>query len=304
MEYLQLGNLNDQHEVSKIDEKDMVECMHQCLKAIDFLHCHKMTHRDIKPLNILVSARSPLTIKLADFGLAQDRSTLKTICGNWEYSPPESFLGKQYSNAVDIWPVAVILFEFVYDGFSQIKQQKASRKYPANTRAWALDWCRRLIEAADDLESDILIDFLTKYMLKWDPYKRLSAADCLSKGLEIGLFNGTFSNTGNITPRSQVQQGADNTSVENASTLLMGSLWRGVSGDLSRQEECSAQLGHPSKVTPDLDELKSCHASMEGSGNEGGISFDSQEAHKRTVKRRRALSPYNSSQLGDIVGQE
>lgn len=181
MEYLQLGNLQDQHHANTINVGDMVECMHQCLKAVTFLHHHNVTHRDIKPLNILVSSRSPFNIKLADFGLAQDRSTLRTFCGNQEYSAPEIFLGQQYFNAVDIWPVAVILIEFVYDGFSQIKRQKLGEEGPTDIRARGLNWCRRLIAAADDWDSDILVDFLTTYMLKWDPGERLSAAACLKK---------------------------------------------------------------------------------------------------------------------------
>lgn len=43
--------------------------MRQILSGVDFLHCNRVVHRDLKPQNVLVSG--DLKIKIADFGLAK-----------------------------------------------------------------------------------------------------------------------------------------------------------------------------------------------------------------------------------------
>lgn len=45
------------------------DLMAQLLSGIEFLHCHKVVHRDLKPQNILVTRNGLL--KIADFGLAR-----------------------------------------------------------------------------------------------------------------------------------------------------------------------------------------------------------------------------------------
>ena len=45
------------------------DLMWQILCGVDFLHSHRIVHRDIKPQNILLSNDG--TLKLADFGLAR-----------------------------------------------------------------------------------------------------------------------------------------------------------------------------------------------------------------------------------------
>ena len=45
------------------------DMMQQFLNGLDFLHTHRVVHRDLKPQNILVTSGGQL--KLADFGLAR-----------------------------------------------------------------------------------------------------------------------------------------------------------------------------------------------------------------------------------------
>jgi serine/threonine protein kinase len=102
----------------------------QIMSALGYLHHSKITHRDIKPDNILIASFDPFTVKLSDFGLSKmvqhDETFLKTFCGTLLYCAPEVFPeygsskgtkrrrgAKQYnsySSAVDIWSFGGVLW--------------------------------------------------------------------------------------------------------------------------------------------------------------------------------------------------
>lgn len=89
MPYYPLGNLADLHKKSPITVGETQDFLFQVLEALEYLHQRGVTHRDLKPENILVESRNPFSIKLADFGFANDQPHLKTICGTPSYAAPE-----------------------------------------------------------------------------------------------------------------------------------------------------------------------------------------------------------------------
>lgn len=226
MPYFLLGNLEDLHSESPIVVKETIEIFAQALKALQYLHPRGVAHRDLKPENILVESRSPLSIKLADFGLANDRPDLKTVCGTQQYTAPEIYLGSKYTASVDLWSIGVIILQYMY-GLPRAPRQR--RRQHKNSAAmleeWGLAWCHRVVDHANDWDSDDLIDLLTTGMLRMRPEERLSAGACFTKGCDLGLFDGHSLDSGSVTPRRQTALQGGISNDDGSTTILLGALW-------------------------------------------------------------------------------
>ncbi|KAL1132373.1 hypothetical protein AAG570_010328 [Ranatra chinensis] len=86
--------------------------MHQILCGVDFLHSHRILHRDLKPQNLLITNTG--NIKLADFGLAKTydfEMRLTTVVVTLWYRSPEVLLGSRYATPVDVWSAGCIMAE-------------------------------------------------------------------------------------------------------------------------------------------------------------------------------------------------
>jgi polo-like kinase 1 len=91
-----------------------VQCyLQQVISALNYLHSHKVIHRDLKLGNFFLSDK--MEIKIGDFGLATklefEGEKKRTICGTPNYIAPEVLDGKQgHSYEVDIWSLGVIAY--------------------------------------------------------------------------------------------------------------------------------------------------------------------------------------------------
>lgn len=110
-----------------LDMGDIKNMMLQILEGINYIHCKKFMHRDIKTANILLDHKGVL--KIADFGLARnyygpppnlkypggagtDAKYTSVVVTRW-YRAPELVLGdKNYTTAVDIWGIGCVFAEF------------------------------------------------------------------------------------------------------------------------------------------------------------------------------------------------
>ncbi|PTB64442.1 Pkinase-domain-containing protein [Trichoderma citrinoviride] len=136
MEYVPGGDLGkhiaDDMPFSESDSREMAK---QLLSALGYLHANNITHRDVKPDNILINSLQPLDVKLTDFGLSKmvdtEQTFLRTFCGTLLYCAPEVYTeyaeydengvrsrgkkarrvpGQRYNHAVDIWSLGGVLF--------------------------------------------------------------------------------------------------------------------------------------------------------------------------------------------------
>src|SRR5947208_15548318 len=70
MEFVEGGTLRDMlHIHKKIDPDLALRWMEECVAGLTYAHSRGLTHRDIKPTNILIASQGQA--KLVDFGLAE-----------------------------------------------------------------------------------------------------------------------------------------------------------------------------------------------------------------------------------------
>ena len=96
-------------------DKDIARIMGEILGALDHAHRTGVTHRDMKPANVIVLENG--MVKVADFGLARietsDLTQAGTIMGTPTYMSPEQFLGTPADGRSDIFSCGVMLYQFL-----------------------------------------------------------------------------------------------------------------------------------------------------------------------------------------------
>lgn len=174
--------------------KDM---MYQLLQGLDFLHSHRVVHRDLKPQNILVTSGGQ--IKLADFGLARIYSfqmALTSVVVTLWYRAPEVLLQSSYATPVDLWSVGCIFAEMfrrrpLFRGNSDVDQLgkifdvvgvPSPEDWPQEVALPQSAFTPRPPKPIEDLVPDmdeegraLLMQFLT-----FNPSRRISAFSALS----------------------------------------------------------------------------------------------------------------------------
>ncbi|CAG2056389.1 unnamed protein product [Timema podura] len=116
MDFIEGGDLNSRLQpILTLTESRTKLIFYQLALAVQYLHDKRIAHRDLKPLNILLTSDRPeCLIKVTDFGVSKIEANtwLRTQIGSRLYNAPEvlNTNNKPYTNKVDVWSMGVILF--------------------------------------------------------------------------------------------------------------------------------------------------------------------------------------------------
>src|SRR5215212_9506131 len=100
----------------ELGDREAVEVAAQVLEALAHAHGRGIVHRDVKPSNVLLAESDVVDVRLLDFGLAQmaefdTLTALGDVPGTLAYVSPERLLGREATEAADVWAVGVMLWE-------------------------------------------------------------------------------------------------------------------------------------------------------------------------------------------------
>ncbi|NXH90265.1 PLK1 kinase, partial [Edolisoma coerulescens] len=86
--------------------------LRQTILGCQYLHSHRVIHRDLKLGNLFLN--DDMEVKIGDFGLATkveyDGERKKTLCGTPNYIAPEVLGKKGHSFEVDVWSIGCIMY--------------------------------------------------------------------------------------------------------------------------------------------------------------------------------------------------
>ena len=211
MEYCNMGTLDDvinfnelmikKKELHFNREANTYYYLNQLKDALNHLRRKGCIHRDIKPMNILLTKQisqnssfmdsgiifksdeqmansidktkldcsEKIIVKLADFGLAKsymdsEESLMDTICGSPLYMAPELIIDRAYNSKADLWSFGIIMYQLLFGSHPQ--GASSFQQLVKNLKVQSIDF------HLNKNFTPHCFDLVTKLLIK-DPHKRI-----------------------------------------------------------------------------------------------------------------------------------
>jgi Protein kinase domain len=171
-EYVRGRTLRDALRSGGIDDGVAIEAAAQILDALGHAHGKGISHRDVKPANVMLEEGPATSTRLLDFGLARldeldGLTATGDVPGTLAYIAPERLDGIESADAADVWAVGVILWEALA-GFHPFQAPS-----PVETAKRIAAGAEPLARERPDLPRDLCA--AVDRMLALDPHRRPSA---------------------------------------------------------------------------------------------------------------------------------
>jgi carbon catabolite-derepressing protein kinase len=163
----------------------------QLVSALIYCHERGVSHRDVKPQNVLLDAGGNL--KVCDFGLAalpeslRDDGRLHTACGTPAFTAPEVLRRRAYDGAkADAWSAGVILFVLLaghlpFDDANIADMCRRAQRRDYAAPRWLSQPARRLVARLLDPNPDTRLSVADLAAHPW--FKRSLSVDSQLCGL-------------------------------------------------------------------------------------------------------------------------
>jgi tRNA A-37 threonylcarbamoyl transferase component Bud32 len=173
--------------------EQVLEVAFKCARALSFAHARGVTHRDIKPGNILYSTE-PTDVRIGDFGLAVNigsETTQVTGVGSPAYMSPEQIRDEVVDHRTDLYSLGVVMYQLL----SGILPYRGSNKFSIIFQITQYEPPPPSSHRPEVPES---LDRIVRRAMQKDPAQRYQSGDELAEDLIEALRAGLGERRGEL----------------------------------------------------------------------------------------------------------